>query len=38
VRFLRAWVLAWFDAAEMRSPHQDGYVAGVVDAFVGGVK
>ena len=33
IRALTTWVLAWADAAEMRSPRADGYVAGVVDGW-----
>ena len=33
IRALSVWVLAWADAAEMRSPRDDGYLAGVVDGW-----
>ena len=33
IRALTVWVLAWADAAEMRSPRDDGYMAGMVDGW-----
>ena len=32
-RALTAWFLSWADAAEMRSPRDEGYLAGVVDGW-----